>query len=93
MIAPSDLEKLEEYRSLLEDIIELQKQVGHITQNDLDALAEYVVRRADRLPYRQMAHTPRNPDGNPLLGRGIWSVRPIRAGRGSKFARAMRWRS
>ncbi len=23
---------------------------------------------------------PRNPDGNPLLGRGIWSVRPIRAG-------------
>ena len=22
----------------------------------------------------------RNPDGNPLLGRGIWSVRPIRAG-------------
>ena len=36
---------------------------------------------------------PRNPDGNPLLGRGIWSVRPIRAGRGSKFARAMRWRS
>ena len=36
---------------------------------------------------------PRNSDGNPLLGRGIWSVRPIRAGRGSKFARAMRWRS
>ena len=33
---------------------------------------------------------PRNPDGNPYLGRGIWSVRPIRAGRGSKFARAMR---
>ena len=23
---------------------------------------------------------PRNPDGNSLLGRGIWSVRPIRAG-------------
>ena len=22
---------------------------------------------------------PRNPDGNPLLGRGIWSVRPPRA--------------
>ena len=36
---------------------------------------------------------PRNPDGNPLLGRGIWSVRPIRAGRGSKFSRAKRWRS
>ena len=31
MIAPSDLEDLEEYRSLLEDIIELQKQVAHIT--------------------------------------------------------------
>ena len=47
----------------------------------------------------QTSHLPirrcntRNPDGNPLLGRGIWSVRPIRAGRGSKFARAMRWRS
>ena len=27
-----------------------------------------------------------------LIGRGIWSVRPTRAGRGSKFARAMRWR-
>ena len=44
MIATSELEKLQEYRSLLEDIIELQKQVGHITQEDLDALAEYVSR-------------------------------------------------
>ena len=44
MIAQNDLEKLEECRSLLEDIIELQKQVGHITQDDLDALAEYVMR-------------------------------------------------
>ncbi len=44
MIAPSDLEKLQEYRSLLEDIIELQKQVSHITQDDLDALTEYVLR-------------------------------------------------
>ncbi len=44
MIATSDLEKLQEYRSLREDIIELQKQVGHITQDDLDALAEYVLR-------------------------------------------------
>ena len=47
------------------------------------------------LPPREIdaVEAPRNPDGNPLLGRGIWSVRPIRAGRGSKFARAMRWRS
>ncbi len=37
MIAPNDLEQLE-------DIIELQKQVGHIPQEDLDALAEYVLR-------------------------------------------------
>ncbi len=44
MIVPSELEKLEEYRSMLEDIIELQKQVSHITQQDLDALAEYVAR-------------------------------------------------
>ena len=44
MTAPNDLEKLQEYRSLLEDIIELQKQVGPITQDDLDALAEYVAR-------------------------------------------------
>ncbi len=44
MIAPSDLEKLQEYRSLLEDIIELQKQVSHITQEDLDTPAEYVMR-------------------------------------------------
>ncbi len=44
MIAPSELETLVEYRSLLEDIIELQKQVARIAQKDLDALAEYVVR-------------------------------------------------
>jgi len=28
VIAPSELEKLDEYRSLLEDLIELQKQVA-----------------------------------------------------------------
>ncbi len=44
MIAPSELEKLQEYRSLLQDIIELQNQVSHITQDDLDALAGYVER-------------------------------------------------
>ena len=44
MIAPSELEALVEYRSLLEDLIELQKQVARIGQKDLDALAEYVVR-------------------------------------------------
>ena len=44
MMAQSELEKLEEYRSLLEDIIELQKRVTSITQDDLDALAEYVAK-------------------------------------------------
>ena len=44
MIAPSELETLVEYRSLLEDLIELQKQVARIAQKDLDALAEYVMR-------------------------------------------------
>ncbi len=34
MIAPSELEKPDEYRSLLEDLIELQKQVARITQKD-----------------------------------------------------------
>ena len=47
MIAPSELEKLGEYRSLLEDIIELQKQEARITQNDPDTMAEYVVRRKE----------------------------------------------
>jgi len=42
MIEPRELEKLEECRSLQEDIIELQKQVTPITQDDLDVLAEYV---------------------------------------------------
>ena len=30
--------------------------------------------------YPYLVRNARNPDGNPLLGRGIWSVRPIRAG-------------
>jgi glycine cleavage system pyridoxal-binding protein P len=42
VIAPSELEKLVEYRSLLEDIIELQKQVASLPRRT--ALAEYVVR-------------------------------------------------
>ncbi len=51
MIAPSELEKLEECRSLLEEIIELQKQVAHISRDDLDTLADYVasVKRAAEL--------------------------------------------
>ena len=52
----------------------------------------YLAERARRI--RGVLETrTETPYGNPLLGRGIWSVRPIRAGRGSKFARAMRWRS
>jgi len=51
MIAPSELEKLEECRSLLEEIIELQKQVAHISRDDLDTLADYVasLKRATEL--------------------------------------------
>ncbi len=45
MNALSELEKLEDCRSLLEDIIELQKQVTPITQDELEALAEYVANR------------------------------------------------
>ena len=41
-VAPSKLEKLEECRFLLEDIIELQKQVAPITHEGLDARADYI---------------------------------------------------
>ena len=51
MIVPSDLEKLVEYRSLLEDNIELQKQAARITQNDPNTLAEYVLRRKKAAEY------------------------------------------
>jgi len=46
------LEKLDQYRSLLEDLIELQKQVARIAQKDRDALAEYVVRRKEAAELR-----------------------------------------
>ena len=42
MIAPSKLEKLEEYRFLPEGIIELQEQVAPITHEGLDAQADYI---------------------------------------------------
>ncbi len=51
MIVPSELEKLVEYLSLLEDIIELQKQVAPLLRR-MDALAEYMVRRKEAAELR-----------------------------------------
>ena len=63
-------------------------QAGHVTGSNalgpnplfpvLEQLPplEFLYVSEHRLPEE---FAPRNPDGNPLLGRGIWAVRPPRA--------------